>query len=97
MSDGRRPPQALKAQPLGYGPIDAHHAEFVAVVARLQAATERTLPECLAAVAAHLQAHFDDEERWMTETDFPARDCHRDEHAAVMQSVRQVQALLAKG
>ena len=31
----------------------------------------------------------------MRETVFPPRDCHIDEHAAVMKSVRDVQALLA--
>lgn len=82
---------------LGYEPIDARHEEFVAVVAALQASSDSELPECLAAVANHLQAHFDEEERWMTVTAFPARDCHAAEHAAVLQSVKQVQALLAKG
>jgi hemerythrin len=33
----------------------------------------------------------------MTETGFPARDCHVDEHAAVLRSLEQVQALLASG
>lgn len=33
----------------------------------------------------------------MEDTQFPARQCHIDEHAAVMKSVREVQALLARG
>lgn len=82
---------------LGYGPMDTRHEEFVEVVAALQAATPHDLPARLSAVAEHLQAHFDEEERWMTETGFPARDCHADEHAAVLESVRQVQALLERG
>jgi hemerythrin-like metal-binding protein len=55
------------------------------------------LPACLDVLALHLQAHFDEEDRWMEETQFPARGCHIDEHAAVLQSVHQVQALLAQG
>ena len=31
------------------------------------------------------------------ETDFPARECHIDEHAAVMRSVEKVRELLAQG
>jgi hemerythrin len=31
----------------------------------------------------------------LTASDFPARDCHADEHAAVMKSVAEMQALLA--
>ena len=32
----------------------------------------------------------------MRETEFPARDCHTEEHAAVLASVREVRALLAE-
>lgn len=82
---------------LGYGPLDARHEEFVSVVAALQQADDLELPQRLADVAAHLRAHFDEENVWMTETGFPARDCHVDEHAAVLRSLEQVQALLASG
>lgn len=82
---------------LGYGPMDARHEDFVEVVAALSNATKDNLPGCLAAVIAHLQAHFGEEEHWMTETGFPARDCHADEHAAVLRSAQQVQALLDQG
>lgn len=82
---------------LGYGPMDVHHQAFVEVVSALQVAAAPELPARLDAVAAHLQAHFDEEERWMDQTGFPARECHADEHAAVLRSVRQVQALLAQG
>lgn len=33
----------------------------------------------------------------MTETEFPARDCHMTEHAAVIASVREVRALVEAG
>lgn len=82
---------------LGYGPMDALHQEFVETVGALQAASEAELPPRLEAVAAHLRAHFETEDRWMVQTDFPARECHMDEHAAVLRSVEQVQALLAQG
>lgn len=82
---------------LGYGPMDARHEEFVEVIAALRVATEHDLSVRLAAVVEHLQAHFSEEERWMTETGFPARGCHADEHAAVLRSARQVQALLERG
>lgn len=82
---------------LGYAPMDALHEEFVEVVAALQVAQAAELPARLQAVAAHLKAHFDTEDRWMVETDFPARACHMEEHAAVLDSVRQVGELLAQG
>lgn len=82
---------------LGYAPMDARHEEFVSVVSALEVANDADLPQRLAAVADHLRAHFEEENRWMTESDFPARNCHMDEHDAVLQSLEQVQSLLAGG
>lgn len=80
---------------LGYTPMDRTHQEFVARVAALQAATDAELPACLEALAGHCVQHFQEEEQWMTGTDFPAAQCHADEHAAVLKSVREVQAMCA--
>ncbi|MES2482192.1 MAG: hemerythrin domain-containing protein [Pseudomonadota bacterium] len=82
---------------LGYSPMDAVHEEFVHCVATLQQASDAELPERLAELARHVQRHFGEEDRWMEETVFPARECHINEHAAVMKSVREVGALLAQG
>jgi hemerythrin-like metal-binding protein len=82
---------------LGYGPIDSVHEEFVQCVARLQGAGDADLPACMEALERHAVEHFEQEDRWMRETDFPARDCHIDEHAAVLKSVREVRALLEGG
>ena len=82
---------------LGYQPMDDVHEEFARVVSALQAAPDADLARCLDAVADHAQRHFDEENAWMQDTQFPARQCHIDEHAAVMKSVREVQALLARG
>lgn len=81
---------------LGFGPMDAVHEEFVARVAALLAAADAELPALLETLAGHLQQHFGLEDEWMRETAFPPRDCHIDEHAAVLKSVREVQALLAE-
>jgi len=82
---------------LGYPPMDAVHQEFVQTVQALRQASAADLPRCLDAVLSHLQQHFGDEDRWMRETEFPARDCHIDEHATVLQSVQEVRALLQQG
>ena len=82
---------------LGFGPMDNLHHEFVDLVAALQAAPDSELVDRLATLAAHCEQHFEEENRWMRETEFPPRDCHIDEHNAVLQSVRDVQALLAQG
>jgi hemerythrin-like metal-binding protein len=82
---------------LGYGPIDAVHEEFVGLLARLQSADDAALPALLDQFAEHCVRHFEMENGWMIEFEFPPRECHIDEHAAVLQSVQEVQGLLAEG
>lgn len=82
---------------LGYGPIDEVHEDFVRLVRALQQAPEAELAALLQAFEEHARAHFGDEDAWMVATDFPARDCHMDEHAAVLRTVEGVRARLARG
>jgi hemerythrin-like metal-binding protein len=82
---------------LGYQPMDLVHQEFVQCVAALQQAPDSQLPELMAALLAHAQRHFGEEDRWMEETQFPARECHIDEHAQVMHSIVEVQQRVAQG
>lgn len=82
---------------LGYAPMDHVHEDFVQCVVALREASDAALPAALAALRAHALDHFGQEDRWMVETEFPARECHINEHAAVLQSIDEVQALLAQG
>lgn len=82
---------------LGYAPMDHTHEEFVQCVAALQSATDDQLPVALAAFSDHARRHFDEEDRWMEQSQFPARACHIEEHAAVLKSVGEVQVLLSQG
>lgn len=82
---------------LGHGGIDASHTEFVDQMVRLQGADDRALPDCFDGFVIHLRAHFEAENQLMLDTDFPPRQCHMDEHAAVLQSVLEVQQSLKSG
>ncbi len=82
---------------LGYPEMDAEHREFVEIVGALQRAGDGELLALLDRFAEHGEKHFGAEDAWMRETGFPARDCHIDEHAAVMRSVQQVRTLAAAG
>ena len=82
---------------LGFTPMDDIHAEFVDLIGRIQVADDAELPELFDALKVHLEHHFELENRWMAETNFPPRDCHIDEHAAVLKSVGEVQELLREG
>ncbi len=82
---------------LGFAPMDAVHEEFVSCVAALQQAQDQQLPDLMDRLIEHAHAHFGEEDRWMQHTQFPARECHINEHAAVMKSLMDVQAMLAQG
>ena len=82
---------------LGYPPMDETHQEFVAIVSALLAADDAAVAAQLDAFARHAEAHFSQEHEWMESTEFPATQCHVDEHNAVLKSVREVQAVVAAG
>lgn len=82
---------------LGYRAMDETHREFVALVDKLLTTPDAGLVKALDALAEHAVAHFEQEEGWMRATDFPATECHVDEHAKVLASVREVQRELADG
>ncbi|MBS3019458.1 Bacteriohemerythrin [Comamonas sp. PE63] len=82
---------------MGNGPMDELHEEFVELIALLQTAEDSELPSLLQAMESHLQHHFAEEDQWMLSTGFPPRDCHIDEHAAVLKSVAEVRIKLAEG
>lgn len=82
---------------MGFGPMDTTHEEFVACVSAVLSASDAQMPAAMQALLEHTEAHFAAEDTWMTETEFPARECHMNEHAAVLTSVREVLALVQQG
>ncbi|HYF21243.1 MAG TPA: hemerythrin domain-containing protein [Ramlibacter sp.] len=96
--DPAAPPAASSANELGYGPMDRLHAEFDELLLRARsAAGPADWVPLLEAIDVHLHEHFEAENGWMTQTDFPPRDCHIDEHAAVLRSSEEVLALARAG
>ncbi len=82
---------------MGHGAMDEIHQEFVQLAGRLETASDKQLSGLLQAMEAHLQHHFAEEDQWMLSSGFPPRDCHIDEHAAVLKSVAEVRVKLAEG
>jgi len=82
---------------LGYGPMDSVHQEFVECVAQLASANESEMQARMRQLIGHVQHHFDEENSWMNQTNFPAKECHIDEHAAVMKSILEVNAMVTEG
>lgn len=82
---------------LGYGPMDSTHREFVEIVNALLTCGDAEFAAHLDGFARHAEAHFAEEDAWMERTDFPPKDCHIKEHAAVMDSVRVVMEVVKQG
>lgn len=82
---------------LGYAPMDRVHSEFEELLRRAAGPPRQDWVEILAEVDKHLREHFEAEDGWMKETDFPPRACHMDEHAAVLCSSGEVLALARQG
>jgi hemerythrin-like metal-binding protein len=77
--------------------MDDTHKEFVERLDALLAAEDGEFLERLEAFERHAIAHFAEEDAWMQRTGFPPKECHIDEHAAVLASVRQVLELVRQG
>jgi hemerythrin len=82
---------------LGHEQMDDTHREFVDCVDQMLRVDDKGLPRALEAFAAHAQHHFADEDRWMVQSAYENARCHIDEHAAVLKSVDEVRAALARG
>jgi hemerythrin len=78
---------------LGFDPMDQIHLEFVQVVDRLiQSDDISEIRACLESIECHALEHFNTENQWMLESDFPAAQCHMEEHESVLASIREVSA-----
>lgn len=82
---------------LGFSQMDDIHHEFELLLQQAQNSLDEELPAHITAVREHLQMHFETEDKWMIETDFPAKDCHILEHADVLRSAQEVANLMRDG
>lgn len=80
---------------LGLGKMDTTHQEFVELYNLLATAEADDFLARLDAFIAHTVEHFDMENRWMEQVNFPG--CHRAEHDRVLAVMRDVRARVEKG
>jgi hemerythrin-like metal-binding protein len=69
---------------LGQKLMDETHRAFVNLVNRLGKSGKEEFVELFAKLVIHTEAHFDQENRWMEESGFPATREHIDEHQRVL-------------
>lgn len=75
---------------LGFSPMDQTHEEFVKVVQAMLQASPNCLQDTVQQFIVHAQQHFGEEDAWMRATEFPAAECHIEEHAQVLKSAYEV-------
>ena len=79
---------------LGEQGMDLAHREFVDCVDALLTSDDDALEAALADFERHARTHFAQEEEAMRSSRYDSARCHVDEHAAVLESLRQVKAAL---
>ncbi|MFZ4287744.1 bacteriohemerythrin [Variovorax sp. HJSM1_2] len=82
---------------VGHAQLDEEHQAFAQLLAALLAAPDDSLAVCLDELISHASAHFAEEDAWMRRLNFPAQQCHMDEHAAVLRSALGVRQRLNGG
>lgn len=85
------------ARLLGFTQMDDVHKEFYKVALQLVTCTEATAAAAIDEFEQHAVSHFEQEDEWMRSTKFPPRDCHIEEHAAVLKSVGEVKEAVGQG
>ncbi|ENO87281.1 hemerythrin domain-containing protein [Thauera linaloolentis] len=82
---------------LGHAGMDDTHREFVELVDRMLGCADDDFAAALRAFIVHAEAHFGEEKAMMEATDFPATECHVDDHEAVYASALEVEPLVRAG
>jgi hemerythrin-like metal-binding protein len=91
---------ALSPLPVSLATANAQnddHQELLGLARDLAAAADEDLAAGFEALHSRFAEHFAVEDAWMAGHDFSSRECHLDEHAAVLRSFEEVGALLRGG
>lgn len=79
---------------VGFQQLDDDHKDLVRSIHRMQLAPLHELDGLLEQFQLKARIHFDVENFMMEETQFPPRQCHINEHLAVLKSVAEVRELM---
>lgn len=69
--------------------MDDTHREFVDLLAVVADAPDDALLDAWAALIAHTELHFGQEDRWMQLTGFASGNCHATQHMVVLAVLRE--------
>lgn len=82
---------------LGDARTDATHLEMLEIVRDVRQAVGTAKESRFFELVAHTAEHFAQEERWMLATGIPAGHCHFNQHADVLQVLKEVERLTRAG
>ena len=82
---------------LDYEPIDHDHAEFIALLDRLDKAGNADFPALFQTLYQHTEQHFEREQQLMQQSAFPALAEHQGEHQRVLGEFKQFKTRVDKG
>ena len=82
---------------LGVEEMDQTHREFIDLLNQAYTAPPETFGEGFAALAAHTEAHFANDDRLMAACRFPPIQEHQGEHRKVLAEMRHFAARAAAG
>ena len=82
---------------VGHNEIDEEHRTFVQLIQQLETCRDAEVLQNLKELISGTEMHFAFEDRLMVEMNFPPRDCHMEEHQAVLKSGYEVLDLVNKG
>ena len=69
--------------------MDEAHAEMVELIAQVQQAEDADLLTRWQTLVEHTEDHFNQENRWMTDTGFAPDNCHTTQHAVVLKVMKE--------
>jgi hemerythrin-like metal-binding protein len=86
-----------EALQLDFAPMDTAHRTLVDLLAQAQTATDETLPTAWAALLAHMEEEFAEEDLWMRATHFASASNHLLQHHVVLNLLREGAAMARSG
>lgn len=86
-----------QAPQLGDPTLDADHEILAGLIEQLAAASDDTVLPALEALITHASHHFGIEDEEIRMSKDGNANCHLDEHAAVLKSLRDVREMIARG
>lgn len=82
---------------LGVSSMDSTHDEFISLVNKLAIVDKYRFMQMFGDLVAHTREHFENENRLMQETGFPAIREHMDEHQRVLGDLERLGKRVASG